>query len=284
MKKDVTTKEAIKAITEDIAIYILGLKIDNVEFIDKELLRIEKREADIVATCLIDKIPALLHLEIQNDNDGSMAERMLRYRLDIMRARPKLPIHQYIVYIGKEKLTMPEKIEQDKLYFCYTIVDMHTIDCESLIKMDTPDALVLAILCDFKNRSEKDVCFYILNRLSELTAQNSEMLKKYTQMLETLSENRNLKNTIKEVEAMLSAVRIEDLPSYELGLERGMERGMERGIERGVEEGVEMGIEKGKAEVLKIAAETMLSFGIDKKLIEERLGVKLDTLILPSNL
>ena len=272
MKKDVTTKEAIKAITEDIAIYILGLKIDNVEFIDKELLRIEKREADIVATCLIDKIPALLHLEIQNDNDGSMAERMLRYRLDIMRARPKLPIHQYVVYIGKEKLTMPEKIELDKLYFCYTIVDMHTIDCESLIKMDTPDALVLAILCDFKNRSEKDVCFYILNRLSELTAQNSEMLKKYTQMLETLSENRNLKNTIKEVEAMLSAVRIEDLPSYELGHERGMERGVEKGIE------------KGKAEVLKIAAETMLSFGIDKKLIEERLGAKLDTLILPNNL
>ena len=47
---------------------------------------------------------------------------------------------------------------------------------------------------------------------------------------------------------------------------------------------LEKGIEKGKAEVLKIAAETMLSFGIDKKLIEERLGVKLDTLILPSNL
>ena len=69
MKKDITTKEALKAITEDIAIYLLGLQIDNVEFVDKELLRIEKREADIVATCLINNSLSILHLEIQNDND-----------------------------------------------------------------------------------------------------------------------------------------------------------------------------------------------------------------------
>ena len=69
MKKDITTKEALKAITEDIAIYLLGLQIDNVEFVDKELLRIEKREADIVATCLINNSPSIIHLEIQNDND-----------------------------------------------------------------------------------------------------------------------------------------------------------------------------------------------------------------------
>jgi len=51
MKKDITTKETIKTITQDIAKYILELEVTDIEFVDKELQRIEKREADIVALC-----------------------------------------------------------------------------------------------------------------------------------------------------------------------------------------------------------------------------------------
>lgn len=76
-------KETIKTITKDIAYYILGLEIDNIEFVNKELLRIEKREANVVASCLINGISSILHLEIQNSNDKDMANRMLRYYLDI---------------------------------------------------------------------------------------------------------------------------------------------------------------------------------------------------------
>ena len=45
MKKDIITKEAITAITEDIAFYLLDLTITDVEFVDKELKRVEKRLA-----------------------------------------------------------------------------------------------------------------------------------------------------------------------------------------------------------------------------------------------
>ncbi len=37
MKKDITTKEIIEAITKDLAKYILNLKIEDTKFIDKEL-------------------------------------------------------------------------------------------------------------------------------------------------------------------------------------------------------------------------------------------------------
>jgi len=53
---------------------------------------------------------------------------------------------------------------------------MHTIDCEKFLKMDTPDALVLAILCDFKGRDEKDVVVYIITRLRELTQDDNHHL------------------------------------------------------------------------------------------------------------
>jgi len=40
MKKDITTKDTIKTITEDIAKYILEKEISDIKFVDKELQRI----------------------------------------------------------------------------------------------------------------------------------------------------------------------------------------------------------------------------------------------------
>ncbi len=157
MKKDITTKDTIKTITQDIAKYILELEVTDIEFVDKELQRIEKREADIVALCKINGVEGILHLEIQNDNDMTMHRRMLRYYNDIKMRFESLPLHQYVVYIGKPALKMHDTILEDNLKFGYNIIDMHTIDCEKFLKMDTPDALVLAILCDFKQRNEKDI-------------------------------------------------------------------------------------------------------------------------------
>ena len=41
--------------------------------------------------------------------------------------------------------------------FISQLLDVETIDCDELIKLDTPDALVLSILCDFKGRDELDI-------------------------------------------------------------------------------------------------------------------------------
>ncbi len=115
---------------------------------------------------------------------------------------------------------------------------MHTIDCEKFLTMDSPDALVLAILCDFKQRDEKDIIAYIIQRLQELTKDNSHRLGKYMLILEELSTNRDLQQKIKEVESMLRDMKFEDLPSYSIGMERGIERGIERGFERGISQGI----------------------------------------------
>ena len=69
--------------------------------------------------------------------------------------------------------------------------------------------------------------------------------RRYIGMLEILSENRELQETIKEVEKMLTQVDIKKLPSYQLGLEQGLEEGREEGIEKGLEEGIEKGLEEG---------------------------------------
>ena len=249
MKKDITTKEIIKTIAEDIAKYILELNITNIiEFVDKEFQRIEKREADIVVKCEIDGKIEILHIEIQNSNDPKMPIRMMRYYTDIRLLYPKLPIRQYLIYIGKRKCTIKEIVEEENRFFRYNLIDMHTIDCEKFLSMDTPDALVLSILCDFKGRDEREIIRYIITRLRELTGDNEKELDKYMIILDTLSTNRELEEIVKEVEKMLRDTRLEDLPTYQLMLERGIERGIERGFKRGVEKGREEGIEEGREE------------------------------------
>ena len=226
MKKDITTKEILKSITKELAIYVLELNFEKaVGFVDKEFQRIEKREADIVVKCIIDGRLEILHIEIQNSNDSKMPYRMLRYYTDIKTLYPKLPIRQYVVYIGKEKCYIKDKIEEDSISFCYNLVDMHTIDCEKFLKMDTPDSLVVSILCDFKGKDEREIIKYIITRLKELVGDDEQELEKYMVILDTLSTNRQLEDIVKEVKKMLRDIKLEELPTYQLMMEKGIEKG-----------------------------------------------------------
>ncbi len=225
MKKDTISKDILKIIIKDIAKYILHFDIQTIELLDMEFERVESRRADIVAKIDNDII---LHLEIQNDNNYQMHYRMLRYWLDINQIAPKYQIKQYVIYIGKKNLTMPNQINVSDLNYTYTLIDMKTIDCQNFLQQNTPDALVLAILCDFKQKDPREIVGYIIDQLLAHTKNDIQAFRKYMLMLEELSTNQDLKDIVKEQE-MLSTLRYEDLPSYEIGLEKGIEKGMEKG-------------------------------------------------------
>ena len=123
---------------------------------------------------------------------------------------------------------MADGIQQPNLDFRYRLIDMHLVDCKVFLDCDEPGALVLAILCDFKGRDEREVVREILTRLRTLTQATQQSFGDYLTMLEVLSTNRNLKNCIIEEEKMLN-VAIEELPSYEIGMEKGMQQGRQRG-------------------------------------------------------
>ena len=110
MKKDITTKEVLKQIAEDIALHLLHFQVTELDFVDKELQIVEKRESDLVGRCYINGVESVLHIEIQNSNDKSMHFRMLRYYSLIKSRFPKLPVHQCVIYIGRAKLTMRQRI------------------------------------------------------------------------------------------------------------------------------------------------------------------------------
>lgn len=227
--KDIISKQVLKNITADIANLLLQLNVakEPIELLETEQQRIETRHADLVARVLDQQSqqPFILHVEIQNTNDPQMPLRMLRYYTDIQLAYPQERIRQYLLYIGKSALTMPTTLEAGDFVYRYQVLDMRTIDCQQLLRQDTPDALVLAVLCDFKTSPVQDVVNYIVRRLHELLGEDEKGFRDYFRMLETLSQNRNLKPNFNEAKKMLTDIDVRKLPSFNWGLDQGREEG-----------------------------------------------------------
>jgi len=225
--KDITTKEILKNLAKEISIHILNLDIDEqIELIDKEFTRVEKRDADL----LFKSGNKIIHIEIQNDYHKDMIKRMLRYYSDILFDYDKYDIYQFVIYIGQKTAHMQDSIIRDNISYRYKLIDMRDIPCQKFLESNNPSAISLSILCDFGDRDKQEVVNTIIKKLIESCSDSIE-LKKHLKIVEVLSTNRNLEKEVEKGEDML-VVDIERMPSFNLGLKRGIEKGIERGIEK----------------------------------------------------
>jgi hypothetical protein len=69
VKKDAIKKLIKTLLVKDISKYILGIELDEFEFLDKEFERIKSRRADIVLNV---KNEYILHIELQSNYDAKM--------------------------------------------------------------------------------------------------------------------------------------------------------------------------------------------------------------------
>jgi len=146
-------------------------------------------------------------------------------------------------------------MKKDLIKYSYNLIDMKDIDCDIFLNQNNPEALVLAILCDFKDKKPKDVLQFIIDKLKVYTKDNLNEYRKYLMMLGTLSSNRNLQ---KELE-MLRTTAYKDLPGYRFG----------------IEEGIEKGIEKERQKTINI----LYSIGLDINSIADKLNISKDEVL-----
>jgi len=116
---------------------------------------------------------------------------------------------------------MADGLRQPGLDYRYETVDMREMDSQTLPDQDSPDAWVLAILCDFKGRAPQAFVHAILTRLVGRMGGNPPRLREYVEMLDILATNRDLNVNIKEELEMLT-VDIEKLAVYQMGVEKGL--------------------------------------------------------------
>lgn len=231
-EKDIISKRIFKRILVDVATYLFELELDSAELLETEQQRIEDRRADLCARVVDTHQNAfILHLEIQNQNQAIMPERMLRYFIDLRLQYPGEKIVQYLLYIGRKPLTMADGIVSEQLHYRYAVIDMHQKNYRNFLARSMPDAVVMAILCDFDGDEGQTVVHKLLRELIRLTDGNQQQLREYIEMLEILASNRDLNVDILEEYQMLQ-IEIEKLPSFMLGVEKGIEKGIEQGEKR----------------------------------------------------
>lgn len=204
----------------------LGINQENIKPIDSTIKRTQERRIDF-ACKVLGQEEYLIQIEFQAKNDRLMHFRMLDYYETLSR-KENLPIKQLLVYVGKGKMTMLDFINHPNLKFNYTILNISTIDYHSLVESNIPEAIILAILGDFKHENSKQVISTILNNLRNCVHENSQ-LQRYFFSLEILSELRNLESeTIKQIRDMpITGIDIRKTYFYQEVARLGREEGIE---------------------------------------------------------
>jgi len=246
--KDIISKDLLKEMAKDISRHILHIEIDdNMELIDKEFTRIEKRDADLVYK----NGDEIVHIEIQNNNHAKMHLRMHRYFSDILFEYETYTIKQYMLYIGKERCTMKREIVRDNINYKYAIIDIRDVSCEAFLQSNDPSAIVLAILCNFEDKDKQEVVNSIIKKLIELS-DDEATFRNYLKKVEVFSTNRNLEEYVDKGEKMFT-VDIEKLPSFQRGMEQGLQKGIEESMKLSVQAIASLGYDAKKiAELLKL--------------------------------
>lgn len=156
-----------------------------------------------------------------------MVYRMADYDLMLHR-KYRLPVEQYVFYIGEKKPQMPTRYATKRHQFEFPLIIMSEIDYHLFLHSDNPEEVVFAILGDFKNEKPTQAVENILTRIYEIT-KGDFALRRHLVQLRILSQLRKLESITETVMENISQFFKEEKDFlYVKGLEQGLEQGMTR--------------------------------------------------------
>ncbi|KAA8486843.1 putative transposase/invertase (TIGR01784 family) [Arcticibacter tournemirensis] len=204
--------------------HVLGINIVKKEVLTSKLQQTKEREADRLTKVTDGSGKTyILNIEWQSRNDANMLSRMLEYRV-MARRKYQLPVKQYVLYMGSEKLTMKDCIDEEDLQYRYRIVSLSEIDYKFFLKSNKPEQKVLAVLGEFGKDSAEQVIGQILTGIR--TEAESDLSKnKYFNQLRILAQLRNLVEQFNTaMESVSTFFKEEKDPLYRKGIVRGIEK------------------------------------------------------------
>ena len=120
-------------------------------------------------------------------------------------------IKQYLLYIGKAPLSMPDHVQTSSWRYNYGLLDIRRISSKNFLNSHNPDALVLAILCNIKGIDTNALVIHIIKELRRLHGAKLDSLRDSLIMLDILAGNRDLHNVVKKNAELL--IDLENLES-----------------------------------------------------------------------
>ncbi len=238
-------KENIEPLLPYLCRKLLGLEFPKLEDIKDKIQITLEREMDNLKKVVHEGQPWLdfgLHWEIQSTDEDMRARQLVYYALFFQKY--SMPLKQILIYVGNErpKKILQNVLETEGVRLEFAVVDLKSIPKEVFLHSDTPEEVVLAILCDFGVEQPEQVIRQILQHLLKLIGRVPR-LKKYQQQLQVLSRLRKLEiPTKKEITAMPIHYEIEQDGLYLEGIEKGIEKGIEQHQHDTVVRGLRAGV------------------------------------------
>src|SRR5690606_24382211 len=87
----------------------------------------------------------ILQVEIQSTNNPKMAVQMADYWI-LLHQIHGLPVRQYVLYVGAEPLSMPDRLKLPNFNFQYTLLSFSDLSYDLFISAEQPEVKMLAIL------------------------------------------------------------------------------------------------------------------------------------------
>ncbi|MBL7815049.1 MAG: hypothetical protein JNL70_08565 [Saprospiraceae bacterium] len=223
-----------------------GIEIGETEELKDKLQITLEREADFLQRILHDNSnnDYILHFEFQvTDEIVMMIRRFLVYR-SILLYKTGLRVKQFVIYLGQTASKMVSHIEQEDLLFRIGIINLCQIPYQDFLNSNKPEAIIMAILADFKEESSEKIIEKVLAKLVE-TVQSRLLLSKYVVQLQVLSNLRNLQPEVFEIVKKIPMIFDIDLskdPMFKEAIDKGHEIGLEKGLKKGLEKGLDQSI------------------------------------------
>lgn len=229
---DVALKEIFQTIGTSLTEKLAGAA--PAEWLNVELPETRNPRADFVCR-LVNGL--LFHMEFASYNDAELIWRMLDY-LSMLRKKYGQAPRQVVLYMGRDPLRMPNRIEEadengNLLVYQARMLDLGDLDAEELLAGERIGDVILAVLN--RHADPKRTLQRILDRIVRL---EPEQRMRACRLLVILSAKRNLSDTVIEgvKEMGLLIDPMEDTffrRLYEKGLREGEEKGREQGREQG---------------------------------------------------
>lgn len=132
----------------------------------------------------------ILHIEVQTRDDPDMPYRMLEYRVMAQQVY-RLPVRQYVIYLGEKASEMPTGINSWGLNFEYIIISIRDLSYRFFLASDHPQEKVLAILGDFGRDDPVEVIKKIVSEVRSVSGSSFSEYQ-YLQQLRIMIQLRNL--------------------------------------------------------------------------------------------
>ncbi|MCL4642053.1 MAG: hypothetical protein M5Z89_23820 [Olivibacter sp.] len=148
---DKIIKENLEMTLPVIVREVLGLNIIQSEELPDDIQHTKERKPDALKRVTDSKGNTyVLHIEFQVKSERDIVFRMIEYYAMLMR-KYRIPVRQYVIYLGDKRPKMPIVLETERLTFSYDLIPLYNASYKLFLKSDNPEVKMLGILGNFEH-------------------------------------------------------------------------------------------------------------------------------------